>query len=93
MGWTPTQYRRWINIVRLWNRLIGLDDNRITKRVFIMNISTCHNNWSSDIKDVFTKLNLREHFDNREPVGLNIVKSRVRNLYSNMWSNNKRDHS
>jgi hypothetical protein len=88
MGWIPTQYRRWISIVRLWNRLIGLDDNRITKRVFILDISTCHNNWSSEIKDVFTKLNLGEHFDNREPVGLDIVKTRVRNLYSNMWSNN-----
>lgn len=30
MGWLPAMYRRWINMIRYWNRLILLNDDRIT---------------------------------------------------------------
>ena len=32
-GWLPSQYRRWLTILRLWNRLILMDDSRLTKRL------------------------------------------------------------
>ena len=33
MGWTLSIHRRWVNMIRLWNRLISMDDNRLTKCV------------------------------------------------------------
>ena len=34
MGWNSCNIRQHINMVWLWNRLINMDDNRLTKRVF-----------------------------------------------------------
>ena len=34
MGWTLSMYRRLVNMIRLWNRLVNMDDNRLTKCVF-----------------------------------------------------------
>ena len=33
-GWTLSIYRRLVIMIRLWNRLISMDDNRLTKCVF-----------------------------------------------------------
>ena len=30
-GWLPSQYRRWLNILRFLNRLLLMDDSRLTK--------------------------------------------------------------
>lgn len=70
--------------MRLWNKLIELEDNRITKRVFIMDINTCHNNLSSDIKDVFTKLYLRNFAITGNQL---YIVTRVRDCIAT-WSNN-----
>ena len=34
MGWTRPFLRRYVCMVRLWNRLLIMDDNRITDKVF-----------------------------------------------------------
>ena len=31
-GWIPCVYRRWGNILRIWNRLIDMDNFRLTKK-------------------------------------------------------------
>ena len=39
-GWSCTKYRRHQLILRLWNRLIRMDANRLTKHILIMIITT-----------------------------------------------------
>ncbi len=34
MGWNSCKIMQSINMIRLWNRLINMDENRLTKRVF-----------------------------------------------------------
>ena len=36
-------------MVRLWNRLMTMDQSRLTKRIFLWETNKC-NNWVSDIK-------------------------------------------
>ena len=38
MGWTPPQIRRQLNSLRLWKRLITMDNNRLTKRIFLWDL-------------------------------------------------------
>jgi hypothetical protein len=40
-GWIPSQYRRWINMVRFWNRILLFDSERITRQVFEVDYDTC----------------------------------------------------
>ncbi len=34
MGWISCQTRHHINMIRLWNKFINMEESRITKRVF-----------------------------------------------------------
>lgn len=40
-GWTTSSVRHKTNMVRLWNRLLAMDDDRITKKVFLWDRSLC----------------------------------------------------
>lgn len=86
IGWIPTNQRRWINMIRIWNRVITMDENKITKHVFNTDYSNCHNYWCSEIKDIFSKIGLVENLNNRTPVNLMIVKSAIENYYKSEWS-------
>ena len=35
VGWTPCRVRRKVEMLRLWNRLVSLEDHRVTKHVFM----------------------------------------------------------
>ena len=45
--WTIGMHMRWANIVRLCNRLISMNNNRLTKCVFSMDYNTSGKNWCS----------------------------------------------
>ena len=34
LGWVPSQYRRRLNMLKLWNRLVNFNSDRITKLAF-----------------------------------------------------------
>ncbi len=58
MDWPTSQIKRHRNMVRYWNRLIKMNGNRLTNRLFICDISKCNINWSSEIKCI---LNTTDH--------------------------------
>ena len=39
VGWLPSTERRWLNMFRLWNRLIRMEDSRLTKKGFYWDYS------------------------------------------------------
>ena len=40
MGWCPNYIHRTLNVLRYWNRLIKLNDNRLTKKIFNFDYTT-----------------------------------------------------
>ena len=34
VGWILPKYRRFLKMLQLWNHLLSLDDNRLTKHIF-----------------------------------------------------------
>ena len=56
MGWPVSLHRRWLNMLRLWIRLVGMDNNRLTKQIFVNDFNRNRNNsWGSEIKFIFEK--------------------------------------
>ena len=49
LGWLSCRTRRKLNMARYWNRLVNMDNTRITKRVFQWDYESNVNNWSSEI--------------------------------------------
>ena len=58
-GWKLPYHRHCINAARYWNRLLLMDDNRITKHMFLWNMNQSNTtNWTSQIKLLYESLNL-----------------------------------
>ena len=88
-GWLPCVYRQWISIIRYWNRLILLDENRLTKTVFNSDYETCQNknNWCSDIKNMLGTIGLSDHFYNRETVDLSYATRKTKEHFTSQRRN------
>ena len=52
-GWKPPYVRRRVDMIRLWHRLLKMNDNRLTKRVFLWEKERSGANWFSELKSVF----------------------------------------
>ena len=64
MGWTTGRVRRHIEMIRLWNRLIKMPETLLTHKIFLWDKSILRNNWSQNIKHLFTTLQQPDAFDN-----------------------------
>ena len=50
-------------MVRLWNRLVEMNDERLTKKYFLYDYSQCNiNSWYSEIKSIFEYMGLPPEF-------------------------------
>ncbi len=85
-GWLPSTYRRWAGMLRLWNRLIKMDESRVTKMTFHQDYARCNNNWSYEIKQIMQKLGLTQHFEHKTVVDLTRASSALTQHYANIWS-------
>ena len=64
MGWVSSGNRREIEILRYWNRLIRMNENRLTKKVFKWdrNKRRRSGNWSNDVYKVLDSIGLRHMY-------------------------------
>ena len=82
MGWTPGAIRRKIETIRLWNRLIEMDENRITKKVF-MDIynQNLENTWCFYVKTIFSDLEEENVYRSVCTYDLKILKDKLTLAY------------
>lgn len=52
MGWVTSTHGRWVNLLRLWNRLVCMDNTILTKIVFEYDYNRTGKSWCSDIKTI-----------------------------------------
>ena len=64
MGWIPSCIRRKLNILRLWNKLLSLDDTNLTKQIFYWDYNNPYNSWCSDVKRIFQEVGRLDHYHN-----------------------------
>ena len=86
MGWMPGNIRRKINLIRYWNRLISLQDDRITKVLFLHdhnsnnNTSICH-----AIKVTLIEINTENVYNSLTLCNIDDVKSKLLCIYQEKW--------
>ena len=90
INWVPPIYRRWVVIIRFWNRLINMTDNRLTKQVFLSDLNECNNNnnndnWCSDVKRILSIVDLSDVFENRSMCEITKFKSECNIIIFNKW--------
>ncbi len=91
MGWVSNRGRWKINILRLWNRLVLLDDSRLTKKIFKWDLleHQSHNktNFCAQAKQVLCELDKKEIYQKTDPIDLNWVKQKTLEKEKDQWSN------
>ncbi len=75
LAWCISRYRRWVNIVHLWNRLILMPEDRLAKRVLCWDWEICHKNWCADVKEIFEEVELEYCFNEMCPVNINMFRN------------------
>ena len=85
MGWVNSHIRRKINMLRLWNRLMYMQDNRLTKQVFRFDQMLHRHNWYSEVEKLFNELNMIHIFINEQPVNLNVAKETLILISNTDW--------
>ena len=86
IGWISCKTRQHINMLRLWNRMINMENNRITKRVFNYDYQLCKN-WSHELKDILYSVGLNQEFDSKTTCNIYTTKSIFINLRNTEWKN------
>ena len=88
MGWFSTQNKRHQCMLRLWNRLIRLEDTRLCKQIFYVDLRH-PNNWSSDICKLLTDLDMRETFVNKDTVDIKNARLLKHDRDKETWQINR----
>ncbi len=71
MGWTSSCAGHKTNIIRFWNRLMCMNNNRLPKIIFNWDYSCRGNTWSSNIKSIFDEIDCQNEFIPKSQVSMN----------------------
>ena len=85
MGWQKLKFRNYICVLRFWNRLINMDDNRLTKKIFKWDYELCNKNWSEDVKHILSDVDYDNIFTDVAICDLEFLYSKISNLQEIAW--------
>lgn len=88
MAWLSPQYRRWLIMLRFWNKLIEMDDRRIVKRIFNWSYTKAlggTQNWCEDILDIMIEMDCVSQYENKCQVNLEACKAKMQSKQKHSW--------
>lgn len=90
VGWESSTTRRRIQMIRYWNRLISMDMERVTKKIFIWDMQNrkSKGSWNSDIYKLFTQIGKLENYRNQDIVDVEEARQILVQQEKNEWLNN-----
>ena len=81
-------------MLRLWNRLVSMDNNRLTKKIFLYDLYINRNNsWCSEIRTIFDKIGLFDNFQNRNICDINSCEQLLFENHCIEWTDKTKEIS
>lgn len=84
-GWEPSEVRWSVHMARLWNRILGLNSNRIIRKIFEWDIMI-KGVWASDMYDILVRAGYEDHYYDKEKVDLSFVKDITFQQVKDRWA-------
>ena len=84
-GCLSTRSRRHINMIRFWNKLLKMKDDRLTKQIFLWDLTQPGDSWSNDICNIFKSINLESKFDSQTAVDISQIEQLLKSNSEDMW--------
>ena len=86
LGWNSSRTRRKVNVLRYWNRLTTMSDDRLTKQVFLWDHAIGKDNWCESVKSILADFSFEnEVYLNKQNVNINEVSNRAREFEQSCW--------
>ena len=76
-------------MLRLWNKLRNMKNDRLPKMVFLWEYNLGLNNWCSEVEQILSDINCNEIFDDMKECDLTECKTRLVNEYILNWETSK----
>lgn len=87
MGWEPCLIKQRIEMMRLWNRLTQLPEDRLTTKVFLWDCSNqCP--WAREMAKIFSDSDLNYICRNRLQCDLNLFHQKLLEEFKKQWKYN-----
>ena len=84
IGWMPSHLRRKLCLLRFWNKLVTLPDDRITKHVFNEEYRM-NGKWCSAVKALFVEFDCLDIYENKLECDLLWCKDKLMETYCTQW--------
>ena len=84
IGWNIPLHRRYVKMIKFWNRVVNMTDQRLTKQVFLVDKMFCKDNWCSEIKWLFDKTEMNSNFDMVE-IDVNNFETKIAEYFNKKW--------
>ena len=88
MGWSNFEYHKDVEQVRFWNKLMCMDESRITKTVFNLDYDTCVANtstWCANMKKMFDRAGLISYYDRKSTCDIIFFTEEVSSRALRIW--------
>ena len=88
MGWLIPKYRRWSQMLRLWNRLVSMPDDRVTKQIFVNDYYLAMSNfenWCTSIYRILNVLHKENLFYERQPCDIDSALQSFYTIQEEQW--------
>ena len=82
-GWDPCITRRHTNMLRYWNRVVRLDEHRLTRKILMWDFALNTKNWSAEICSIFENLNLE--IEDLFRIDITASRLKLRSDYETKW--------
>ncbi len=89
MGWVDNRVRWKVESLRLWNRLLQTDHNRMVYKIFKWDME-CHQidnkaNFASNIKQILCEVKLKKSYKDRALIDIDHARKNLMNGIKNEW--------
>ena len=85
MAWLTSKGRHCIERIRLWNRLVQMNNDRLTKKVFLWDVSNDKYGWARYVKQLFTEYQLCDIYDGLGVCDVKEFKNNVLLAEQDQW--------
>ena len=84
MGWIPNSVRRKVIACRLWNRLLKMDTNRLTRQIFNYDLEK-EGKFTAFINNICDEFNISQSFSQRNILDLKLIEQKAMESYTDDW--------
>ena len=84
MGWLPSLFYRQVNALRLWNRILNMNSERLTKKIFLSDYGS-NSGWCQELNLLFKTLYMKDIFENLHLCDINLAMLKLRGNFETKW--------